>query len=269
MQASLFVTLGMGGLSVLVASGFVMAYASAVGRTGGNRTYARMGARTAILAWMAMFAALAESGTLAQFDRRPPPLMLAMIVFVVSGLVLGVSRVGTTFVRGLPLAWLIAAQGFRLPLELVMHEAAREGVMPVEMSYAGYNIDIVTGASALLLAWYVRRRGAPSGARAEQQRASARRIFAWNVLGSVLLAVVVTVAVLASPMIRAFGDEPAHVNDWVAHFPFVWLGSVLVPSAAFGHVVIFRSLHAARRGVTERASGTSSLSASSDRSSPS
>lgn len=235
-RASLFVTVGIGGLSVLVASGFVMAYASAVGRTGGNRTYARMGARTGVLAWMALFAALAESGTLAQFERRPPPLMMAMVMFVVSGLVLGVSRVGTTFVRGLPLAWLIAAQGFRLPLELVMHQAAREGVMPVEMSFAGYNFDIVTGASALVLAWY-----------AHKGRASTRLIFAWNVLGSVLLFVIVTVAVLASPMIRAFGDQPAHVNSWIAHFPFIWLGTVLVASAVFGHVLIFRALHAAGR----------------------
>src|ERR1700712_5112372 len=112
MRASLLVTVGIGGLAVLVASGFVFAYASAVGRTGGNRTYARMGARTAMLAWMAMFAVLAESGTLSNFERRPPPLLMAMLMFVVSGLVLGVSRVGTTLVRGLPLAWLIAAQGF-------------------------------------------------------------------------------------------------------------------------------------------------------------
>lgn len=236
MHASLFVTVGIGGLAVLVASGFVMAYASAVGRTGGNRTYARMGARTAMLAWMAMFAALAESGMLAQFERKPPPLMMAMIMFVVSGLTLGFSRVGTTFVRGLPLSWLIAAQGFRLPLEIVMHRAALEGVMPVEMSYAGYNFDIVTGASALVLAWYV-----------HQGRASARVIFAWNVLGSVLLGVIVTIAVLASPMIRAFGDAPEHVNSWVAHFPFIWLGTVLVASAVFGHVLIFRSLHATRQ----------------------
>ena len=33
-----------------------------------------------------------------------------------------------------------------------MHAAAEEGVMPREMSYSGYNLDIVTGASAALLA---------------------------------------------------------------------------------------------------------------------
>ncbi|HYJ10688.1 MAG TPA: hypothetical protein VEX18_16815, partial [Polyangiaceae bacterium] len=138
------------------------------------------------------------------------------------------------------IAWLVAAQSFRLPLELVMHQAAREGVMPVEMSFTGYNFDIVTGASALIVAW-LEYKG----------RASDRLVFAWNVLGSVLLTVIVTVAVLASPMIRAFGDDPAHINSWVAHFPFIWLGTVLVASAAFGHVVIFRALRPHPAGLSE------------------
>jgi hypothetical protein len=235
MRASLFVTIGIGGLAALVASGFVLAYAIAVERTGGDARRARLRARTLVLSWMALFAVLAEAGVLARFDLRPAPLALAMATFVLSGLLLGSSPVGATFVRGLPLAWLVGAQGFRLPLELVMHQAAREGVMPVEMSFEGYNFDIATGASALLVAWL-----------AGKGRASRGLIFVWNLLGSMLLATIVTVAVLASPMIQAFGAAPAHVNSWVAHFPFIWLGTVLVASAAFGHVVIFRALRASR-----------------------
>ena len=49
MQASLFVTIGIGALAVIVASGFVLAYSIAVERTGGHRVYARMGARAAVL----------------------------------------------------------------------------------------------------------------------------------------------------------------------------------------------------------------------------
>src|SRR5262245_48448410 len=133
MRASLFVTLGIGGIAVLVASGFVMAYALAVERLGGSRVHARMRARSLTLLWMAVFAVLAEKGVLARFDQRPPPLALAMASFVLSGVGLALSPVGTKFARGLPIAWLVGAQAFRLPLELVMHQAAREGVMPVEM----------------------------------------------------------------------------------------------------------------------------------------
>ncbi len=49
-------------------------------------------------------------------------------------------------------------------------------------------------------------------------------------------------AVAASPLFRAFGDDPRHVNTWVAHFPFVWLPTVLVVFAAIGHLAVTRRL---------------------------
>jgi small-conductance mechanosensitive channel len=152
------------------------------------------------------------------------------------GVALGASPFGGRLARALPLWTLIAVQGFRLPLELVMHRAATEGTMPIAMSYSGYNFDIVTGASALLLAWAARRGRAP-----------AALVLAWNILGSCLLAVIAIVAFLASPMVQAFG--PDQVNRWVTYFPFVYLPAVLVLAAVAGHLVIFRRLaleHAAR-----------------------
>jgi hypothetical protein len=227
------VTVGIGGLAVLVASGFVILYSIAVERLGGRRIIARMSARTAVLAWMAAFAALAESGKLARFDMKPPPLGVLMIAVLALGLALGFSKVGDTFMKGLPLSWLVLAQGFRLPLELVMHRAALEGVMPVEMSFAGYNFDILTGASALIV-----------GALALKGKASRALLFGWNIVGSLLLTTIIVVAVLASPILHAFGEDPAHVNSWIAYFPFVWLPAVLVSAAIFFHVVIFRALRA-------------------------
>ncbi|HEY6880602.1 MAG TPA: hypothetical protein VI299_21405 [Polyangiales bacterium] len=233
MQASWLVTIGMGALAVIVASGFVLLYSLAVERLGGRRIVARMSARTAVLGWMAVFAALAESGTLARFDAKPPPLALMMIAVLAMGIGLGYSKVGDTFVRGLPLGWLVLAQGFRVPLEVVMHRAALQGLMPVEMSYSGYNFDILTGIGALVV-----------GTLVQKGKASRALLYAWNVIGSLLLANVLVVALLASPLVRFFGDDPAHVNSWIATFPFVWLPAVLVVAAVFGHVVIFRALRA-------------------------
>jgi hypothetical protein len=72
-----------------------------------------------------------------------------------------------------PLAVLVGVQGFRLPLELLMHRAYAEGLMPVQMSYSGRNFDIVTGTTA----WCSPRR---SGSR----RSAARGlVLAWNVMG--------------------------------------------------------------------------------------
>lgn len=233
MQASWLVTVGIGGLAALVASAFVLLYSLAVERLGGRRIVARMAARSLILAWMAGFAALAESGTLARFEMKPPPLALALFAILAVSAGLALSKVGDVCARGLPISWLILVQGFRLPLEWVMHRAALEGVMPVEMSYAGYNFDVITGATALVV-----------GGLAAYGKAPRALLYAWNALGSLLLAIIVGVAVLAAPMFHVFGEDPAHVNAFIAHFPFVWLPAVLVSAAVFGHIVIFRALRA-------------------------
>ncbi|WP_437965362.1 hypothetical protein WMF04_37870 [Sorangium sp. So ce260] len=54
------------------------------------------------------------------------------------------------------------------------------------------------------------------------------------------------VAVLSSPVIRAFGDDPGRVNTWVCYPPFVWLPAVMVMAAVFGHVTVARRLLAER-----------------------
>jgi hypothetical protein len=129
----------------------------------------------------------------------------------------------------LPLAALVGFHVFRLPLELLMHSAAGAGVMPTQMSFSGWNFDILTGATALVVA--------PLAAFGVLPR---RLLLAWNALGSVLLLVVVGIAVASTPPLLAFGADPARANTWVAYAPFIWLPTLLVPAAAAGHVVLWR-----------------------------
>lgn len=234
MTASTLVTLGIPGISLIVATGFALAYGVARARLGHPRGPALRSAFGFAVFWLALTGGVAASGLLTRFDLRPPPMAIMLVASVGLGLGLGLSRVGDTFARGLPLAALVGAQGFRFPLELVMHAAAREGTMPHEMSFSGFNFDILTGLGALLLLTRIKPGGdLPRGL-----------VWGWNVLGSALLLNIVTVAVLASPMLQAFGSDPAHVNRWVLYFPFVFLPTVLVASAVLGHVVVFRALTA-------------------------
>jgi hypothetical protein len=144
---------------------------------------------------------------------------------------LALSPVGRRIAFGLPLAALVGYQGFRVLVELVMHRAYVEGLMPVQMSYSGRNFDIVTGLTALLLgAWLL------SG-----ERQSRGLVFAWNTLGLVLLANVVGVALLSAPTpLRVFMNEPANV--WITHAPWVWLPAVMVLAALCGHLLVYRRL---------------------------
>src|SRR5689334_22314063 len=95
--------------------------------------------------FMALIGALALTGVLARFDLRPPPLMFWALSALGLGLGVGLSPLGRRLATELPFAVLVGVQVFRLPVELVMHRAAEEGVMPSVMSYGGYNFDIVSG----------------------------------------------------------------------------------------------------------------------------
>jgi len=49
----------------------------------------------------------------------------------------------------------------------------------------------------------------------------------------------VTIAFLATPLIRAFGD--AQLNLWITQFPYSWM-AVMVGAALLGHLLLARRL---------------------------
>ncbi len=187
--------------------------------------------RTAIVIGgvMAIQLALAASGVLAQWQRVPPPLLPVIGLSVLLAVTVASSRLGAAAADRTPFAALIGYQSFRLPLELVMHRAAADGLMPVQMSFSGWNFDIVTGALAIPVAWLALRGG---GSRA--------MIAGWNLVGTLLLANIVSIAVASLPTFAAFG--PDRLNTWVAEPPYIWLPGVLVPAALFGHILTWRKL---------------------------
>jgi hypothetical protein len=159
-----------------------------------------------------------------------PPLLPA---FLLVGLVVTIAIVRSPTGTGLvqtPLAILIGLQAFRLPLELAMHHGAGRGI-PIELTFSGFNFDIVTGIGAIVVAALV-----------AADRCPRWLLWAWTVVGLTCLAVIFIVAAATLPRIHAFGLEPQHLNTWVAEIPFVWVPTFLVPVALGGHLLVIRAL---------------------------
>lgn len=216
------------GLILLVALGHLLAakHAAVPAPTARRRTaWFLLGA----LVTQALVAVAALSGWLARFEARPPPLLLLVLFVAGSAQLLARSPVGRTLRDGLPLAALVGFHAFRLPLELAMHRAVDEGVMPPQMSFTGWNFDIVTGGSAIVVAALV---ALGVGGR--------KLVLVWNALGTLLLAVIVVVAVASTPVFGAFG--PAALNTFIAYLPFTTLPTVMVALAMAGHVVLWQRL---------------------------
>jgi hypothetical protein len=232
LEASGLVTAGFVILPLLVATGFVLACEWAGQRLGQavavrRRRAARVG--TAVLAWLVVTALVAASGVLRRFDVTPPPFAGLVLAIGVVGIAVPCSSLGTLLVRGLPLWALAGFQVFRFPLELVMHRAYVEGVMPVQMSYSGLNYDILSGMTAGVLGSWLYRGRVPRWI-----------VGSWNLLGFVLLVNVVTIAIVSTPVFRWFGNE--RLNVFATYPPFVWLPAILVPAALMGHILVWRRL---------------------------
>jgi hypothetical protein len=186
----------------------------------------------AMLLVAAFSAALAGSGMLARVGVQPPT--LAVLTVATQALLLwhALGPRGARVAQHAGLPALVLLQTFRLPLELLMLHAAQVGVMPVEFSMLGYNLDVVTGAVALplgLLLW--RRTAQPT-----------LLVWLWNLWGMVCLLVIGGLALATSPNLAFFGNEPAHLSLWVLRFPYVWLPVLLVAVAVYGHVIVTRKL---------------------------
>jgi hypothetical protein len=220
---------GIGGCAAIVAVAFVWILSR---RNSGRAT--RLGVAAALV--MGLSGAAASGGLLARFDLVPPPMLVMIVGVLAMGIGLGSSVVGRDAALELPMATLVGLQTFRLPLELLMHRAGSVGIMPPQLSYGGYNFDIVTGAGACAL-YTLMKVGV---------RVPRAVLWMWNLWGIWCLAVIFAVAVTTSPVVRLFGDDPRNLNTWVLFFPYVWLPVVLVTAAIAGHAIVTRAL--LRRG---------------------
>lgn len=199
----------------------------------------------ALAAWMVVAGGLSLAGVL-HSEAFPPPLMILLWIAAAGVVaVVAVPRSRRAIVAA-PLWATVLLQCFRLPLELVMHRASVESVMPAPMSFDGRNFDIVTGALALVLGLWLWSR---ERAGKEPPRAA---VWAYNLVGIGLLVNVIVVAVMCmpGPMQRIVTDPP---NVWVTYLPFVYLPAVLVPLALWGHLSTFAWLLHDRADRADRA----------------
>lgn len=180
---------------------------------------------------LVLSALAAETGFLASLSQSPA-IMLYLGGSNLIVLTLALSPVGARLAQSVPIHWLVLFQGFRLPLELVLHAWYEQGSLPVQMTYQGANFDIVTGILALAIGPLMPRLNS-------QARYWATAAF--TLVGLGLLFNVGQIAVRSTPSpLRTFLNDPPVLLAF--HAPFTWIVPVCVSGALFGHVVAIRWL---------------------------
>jgi hypothetical protein len=189
---------------------------------------------TGLLVWLSYAGLLGYAGVLKNMTMRPPGivfLVVPVLVFLLVFLAFVVlSSAGARVALAIPLWILLGAQSFRVGVELFLHQLWIDGLVPKMLTFDGANVDIYVGASAVLIAWLSGR-----------GRLGLRLALAWNVLGLLALANVVTRAVLTAP-------GPLHLihaevpNLLLSTFPFLFIPGLFVPLGVVLHLLALRSI---------------------------
>ena len=182
-----------------------------------------------LLLWLTAAGGLVASGWL---DGSPRRLIVLGGGAMTGSLILGLSPLGRWLAVAVPIPWLLAFQGFRLPLECVLHSWVHQGVIPKTMTWTGSNWDILSGIMALGLAPFSQR----------------FRAAAWigDTVGIILLINVVRVAAFSTALPFAWQDvTPKLLLPY--HLPYALIIPVCIGGALAGHVVLTRALLFSKR----------------------
>lgn len=175
---------------------------------------------------VALFSIAAASGlVLKNFVPVGPFLFISLIVF---SFALAYSKAGLEIAQNLTLATLIGFQGFRFPLEVILHRWAEYGTVPGTMTWTGQNWDLVTGIVSIIAIPVVNR-------------------YRWaaitaQMVGFMLLLNVIRVVLMSSPL--PFAWQLKNPILLLAFFPYVLIGPLFVMPALIGHLITFRKLFA-------------------------
>ncbi len=178
-----------------------------------------------LLCWLGILGTLSFTGFFNDFDSIPPKIFLAVLPTVILTITLVLSKSFFRLLAQIPPAWLVYIQSFRIIVEIVLWLGLLGGFVPFQMTFEGFNLDIVLGITALMAGYVFFARG----------RFRRMETFIWNIFGIVLLINIVFISVVSTPSIfRIFFNEPA--NTFIAYFPFIWIPGFIVPFALAMHL---------------------------------
>ncbi len=181
--------------------------------------------------WLGILTVLSFLGVFTDFESFPPKILLAVTPAIILIIALMLSRSFFKVLRWIPPAWLIYIQSFRILLEIILWMGLVAGFIPFQITFEGFNYDIIAGITALMGGFVFFARG-----RLRRMEASL-----WNVFGIILIINIITISVLSTPSpFRVFMNEPA--NTFVAYFPFIWIPGFLVPFALAMHLFSLKQL---------------------------
>lgn len=116
-------------------------------------------------------------------------------------------------------------------MEIMLWLAFVGDLIPFQMTFLGFNMDIIAGITAFFAAKIFFRKG----------RFFKIETVLWNVFGILLLVNILFVTTVSTPSpFRVFMNEPS--SAIIGSFPFIWIPTFIVPYALAMHLFSIRQV---------------------------
>jgi hypothetical protein len=178
-------------------------------------------------AWTVLISILSWIGFYSDFTTFPPKFFMVVIIPLIV-LIWTTTRPTTAeILQHIPAHRIVYLQSFRVFVEILLWMLFVDNLLPIQMTFEGYNLDVFSGLTAPIIGFMIRK------------NKSRGLMIIWNVLCLGLLINIVTIAIVSTPTpLRIFMNEPA--NTIVTRFPIIWLPGLLVPLAYTLHILSLR-----------------------------
>lgn len=188
-------------------------------------------ALTLLFTWIFTISLLTFNGFFQEYSM-PPRLLLfvgLLVVILVSLFALPKTR---AFLNEIPITTLTYLHIIRVPVEMVLWWLAISAAIPMDLTFEGSNLDIISGISAPFAGVFM------VGGK-NKNRIGA---IIWNVLALGLLVNIVYRAIGYTPYFydQVAGGEVANIA--VFYFPYILLPLFVVPVVLFSHLVCLNQL---------------------------
>ena len=185
-----------------------------------------------LVIWLAVTGILSFKEVFQNTSTIPPRLMIGIAPAILSIILLFTTKSGRRFTDSISLKKLTLVHIVRVPVEITLFILSTHKLIPELMTFAGRNLDILSGITAPIM-YLVCFRGSALKNR--------KLLLVWNFICLGLLLNIVINAILAAPFpFQQFAfDQP---NVAVLYFPFTWLPFFIVMIVLYSHLAAIRQL---------------------------
>lgn len=180
-----------------------------------------------LLLWFVYIYFIVQTGWL-QVLTLPPrfPIFLIFPVFIFTGIFLYKNR-NNSVLHAIPKQWTVWYQSFRIIIESLFVGSVAVGMLQPEVTFEGYNYDILFGVSAVIvgLLVYVFR------------LVPEKFVLYWNYLGLAVIVFIIYLFTTTTYFPSVWGSEVSLMEPKFFQFYSMLVPAFLMPSAVFVHIL--------------------------------